>query len=82
MKKKREEVRKQRDQDQKRETEEKCVKTKRGYATTAMEKKDEETWDREIKKEWRKERREKGRKAKRDEQIDERKNDEGKSDGW
>ena len=37
MKKKtREEARKQRDQDQKRETVEQWVKTKRGYATTAM----------------------------------------------
>ena len=39
--KKWEEARKQRDQDQKRESEEKWVKTKSGYATTAMEKKDE-----------------------------------------
>ena len=62
------------------ETEEKWVKTKRGYTTTAMEKKLRKHWDREIKKERRKERGEKGRKAKRDEQMDERKNDQRKSD--
>ena len=32
------------------ERKEKWVKTKRRYATTAMEKKDKETWDREKKR--------------------------------
>ena len=59
-----EEARKQRDQNQKRETEEKWVTTKREYATTAMEKKLRKHWDREIRKEWRNERKEKGEKSK------------------